>query len=96
MREIYAKNFRNPNVPLPEIVTVSADEFYVHGYEDSDRRIPDISKARRLLGWEPKWELREMLKATMKYYVTDYIEQFQKRRERGEFKHDIIQRAQQY
>ena len=96
MCEIYAKNFRNTNIPLPEIVEVPADEFYGHGYEDSDRRIPDISKARRLLGWEPVWKLRDMLEATMKYYVTDYVEQVQKRRERGEFKHDIVQRAHQY
>ena len=42
MREIYAEKFKNPEVPLPEIGDISADEFYGKGYEDSDRRIPDI------------------------------------------------------
>ena len=94
MREVYAQKFRDKNVPLPKIVDVSADEFYGSGYEDSDRRIPDISKAQRLLGWEPEWTLPDMLEATMKYYVTDYVKEVQKRRARGEFKHDIVQKAQ--
>jgi UDP-apiose/xylose synthase len=72
MREIYAAKFRNPDVPLPEIVEVTGEEFYGKGYEDSDRRIPDITKARTLLGWEPKWSFRDLLEATMRYYVIDY------------------------
>ena len=75
MRDIYAKKFRKPEVPLPEIVDVSGLEFYGEGYDDSNRRIPDSSKARKLLGWEPKWDLPSMLEATMLYYVTDYMEQ---------------------
>jgi nucleoside-diphosphate-sugar epimerase len=93
MREIYAEKFLNPEVPLPEIVDVSADEFYGKGYEDSDRRIPDLSKARGLLGWEPEWGIREMLEASMEYYVTEYMEHVQKRRQQGEFLHDIVRQA---
>ncbi len=69
MREIYAEKFKKPNVPLPEIVKVTGEEFYGKGYEDSDRRIPDISKARTLLGWEPKFGLRELLERTIAYYA---------------------------
>jgi len=72
MREIYAEEFRDSNTPLPRIVSVSGEAFYGEGYEDSDRRIPDISKARALLGWEPKWALRDLLEATMRYYVHEY------------------------
>jgi nucleoside-diphosphate-sugar epimerase len=72
MREIYAQQFRNPATPLPEIVTVTGEAFYGQGYEDSDRRIPNIAKARTLLGWEPKWGFRELLEATMRYYVNEY------------------------
>jgi hypothetical protein len=71
MREIYAEKFRESDTPLPRIVSVSSEAFYGEGYEDSDRRIPDISKARALLGWEPKWALRDLLEATMRYYVHD-------------------------
>ncbi len=72
MREIYAQKFRDPAVRLPDIVSVSGDEFYGEGYDDSDRRIPDISKARTLLGWEPRWGIRDILETTMRYYVTEY------------------------
>lgn len=72
MREIYAEKFRDPSVPLPEIVSVPAEEFYGAGYDDSDRRIPDITKVRALLGWEPKWSIRDILETTMRYYVSDF------------------------
>jgi UDP-apiose/xylose synthase len=78
MIKIYAEKFKKPSETLPEIVTVSAYEFYGEGYDDSDRRIPDISKARRLLGWEPKFGIPEMLEATMHYYVTEYYQTVRK------------------
>ena len=71
MREIYAEKFRDPATRLPDIVTVTGDEFYGEGYDDSDRRIPDITKARTLLGWEPKWSMRDTLETTMRYYVAE-------------------------
>jgi UDP-apiose/xylose synthase len=74
MREIYTEKFKDPEVPLPEIVEVSAEEFYGSGYEDSDRRIPDITKARTLLGWEPRYRIGELLELTMQYYVERYRE----------------------
>lgn len=69
MRQIYSRHFAADGAPLPEIVEISAREFYGDGYEDSDRRIPDIDKAVRLLGWTPRTSLPEMLLPTMEYYV---------------------------
>ena len=71
MREIYAQKYLVPGAPLPDIVTVTGDEFYGAGYEDSDRRIPDITKARTLLGWEPKWNFRDLIEATMLYQIEE-------------------------
>ena len=71
MQKLYAEKFKDPHVPLPEIVSVSSKEFYGEGYEDSDRRIPDITKARRLLAWEPKYDLIKTLENTMYYYVIE-------------------------
>jgi UDP-apiose/xylose synthase len=72
MRDIYAGKFREDSTPLPEIVSVPGEEFYGEGYDDSDRRIPDITKARTLLGWEPRWNVQDTLETTMRYYVRDY------------------------
>jgi UDP-apiose/xylose synthase len=92
MRDIYTDRFSDKNRPSSAIIEVSASDFYGEGYEDSDRRIPDISKARTLLGWEPQWKLREMLEATMQYYITEYLEHYRKKHAQMHF-HDIVHKA---
>ena len=54
-----------PGHRLPDIVDVDSRDFYGEGYEDSDRRIPDISKAEKLLGWRPKYDLDETIERSM-------------------------------
>jgi nucleoside-diphosphate-sugar epimerase len=68
MREIYKRRWWNSKHALPELVEVSGDDFYGQGYDDSDRRIPDISKATMLLGWKPKYNLEETLERSMAYW----------------------------
>jgi UDP-apiose/xylose synthase len=51
---------------------VSADGFYGPGYEDSSERVPDIEKARRLLGWMPLQSLSDMLPPIVDDYVKRY------------------------
>ncbi len=51
-------------LPLAE---VSSETFYGEGYADSDRRMPRIDKALRLLEWEPKQRLPEILARTLAY-----------------------------
>jgi UDP-apiose/xylose synthase len=72
MRDIYVEKFRDPAVRLPEIISVTGEQFYGEGYDDSDRRIPDITKVRTLLGWEPVWNIHDILETTMRYYVSEY------------------------
>jgi UDP-apiose/xylose synthase len=52
--------------------TVTAADFYGQGYEDSDRRVPDIRKARAMLGWEPKTSLEAALRLTIPAYLDRY------------------------
>jgi UDP-apiose/xylose synthase len=58
--------------PRLEIKTISSKDFYGEGYEDSDRRVPDISKARLLLQWEPHTDLDTALRSTMAWYLEHY------------------------
>jgi len=44
------------------IVTVPYDQAYESGFEDMPRRVPDISKVRALIGFEPKVQLDEILR----------------------------------
>lgn len=71
MRKIYAANWWDGSTALPELKVVSGEAFYGKGYDDSDRRIPDITKARTLLGWEPKYDLAMTLEMSMAYWLDD-------------------------
>lgn len=50
------------------IVHVPFDEVYGLDFEDPPRRVPDISKAARILGFEPKVSLGEGLEKTIAWY----------------------------
>ncbi|HUI90960.1 MAG TPA: bifunctional UDP-4-keto-pentose/UDP-xylose synthase [Chitinivibrionales bacterium] len=51
---------------------VTSSEFYGEGYEDSDRRVPDITLAKTLLGWEPAVPLDKALRTAMAFYIKEY------------------------
>ena len=46
---------------LSEIVFVPYDEAYEAGFEDMSRRLPDISKIGRAIGYRPNLDLQDML-----------------------------------
>ena len=58
----FAERVRAHYKPTPEIVFE----------DDPKRRRPDISKAKRILNWEPKVELEEGLKKTLAYFAQEY------------------------
>jgi UDP-glucose 4-epimerase len=50
-----------------DIVRVPFEEAYQSGFEDMRRRLPDITKLRRLIGYRPTFNLPEMLDAIIGY-----------------------------
>ena len=62
----FAERIRKHFDPAPQIV------FEPLPQDDPKRRCPDISKARRLLQWEPKVQLEEGLKRTLEYFKKEY------------------------
>ena len=44
-----------------EVVTVPYEQAYAAGFEDMPRRVPDISKVRDLIGWNPTLSLADIL-----------------------------------
>ncbi|MHC4820471.1 MAG: NAD-dependent epimerase/dehydratase family protein [Planctomycetota bacterium] len=46
--------------------------FYGEGYEDSDRRVPDITLAREHLEWEPRTTLEQTLRLTVSDFIKTY------------------------
>ena len=51
MRDVYAEITGDESYKSHPIEEVSGEKFYGPGYEDCDRRVPDVSRAERLLGW---------------------------------------------
>ena len=45
-----------------EIEKIAYEKAYPEGFEDMQRRVPDISKIKQLLGWEPKINLDQIIK----------------------------------
>jgi UDP-glucose 4-epimerase len=50
------------------IVHVPYEQAYEAGFEDMPRRVPDISKVRSLVGYEPTVELDEILQRVIEYF----------------------------
>jgi UDP-glucose 4-epimerase len=53
-----------------EIVTIPYDQAYEAGFEDMPRRVPDITKIRGLVGYDPKVQLDEILTRVIDYVRT--------------------------
>ena len=47
------------------------DQAYEEGFEDMQRRVPDLAKLRALTGYEPKVQLDEILDRVIAYFTSD-------------------------
>jgi len=74
MRQTYAQITGKMQYKEHPILTINSSEFYGKGYEDCDRRMPDLSKAQELLGWTPKIPLADVLLETMTFYHQNYAQ----------------------
>ncbi|WP_233246369.1 MULTISPECIES: NAD-dependent epimerase/dehydratase family protein [unclassified Fibrobacter] len=72
MRGIYA-GIRGVDVSsIPEPQEISGEEYYGAGYEDSMRRLPDVSKAERLVGFRARTPLDVVLRESLEWFVNHY------------------------
>jgi UDP-glucose 4-epimerase len=51
-----------------EVVLISYEQAYEAGFEDMPRRLPDIAKIEKLIGYKPSLELPEMLERIIVHY----------------------------
>jgi UDP-apiose/xylose synthase len=72
MRRTYAEITGDASYSRHPIEEISSQKFYGEGYEDCDRRVPNVDKAERLLGWHAKTSLKDTLRITMQYYYETY------------------------
>ena len=62
-----AEKVRQLTNSTSEIVFVPYDEAYEEGFEDMPRRVPDISKINRLVGFRPEMSLDGILKSVIDF-----------------------------
>ncbi len=51
-----------------KIVYIPYNEAYEEGFEDMERRMPDISKVQKLIGYQPTINLESILKSVIEYH----------------------------
>ena len=72
MRAIFAKVRGVEVSTLPEPQSVSGEEYYGAGYDDSMRRMPSVTKAERLLGFRARIPLDTALEESLSWFVKHY------------------------
>ena len=63
LAELVKEELESPS----EIVFIPYEEAYGPGFEDMKRRVPDISKIQKLLGWQPEISLEETIHRIAQY-----------------------------
>jgi UDP-glucose 4-epimerase len=63
-----AERVRHLTGSASPIVTIPYDQAYERGFEDMPRRVPDISKIRSLVGYEPTVGLDEILTRVIEHF----------------------------
>ena len=56
------------------IIYIPYDEAYEQGFEDMQRRVPDISKIQNLIGYKPTASLEGILKSVIEYFRNKGLE----------------------
>jgi UDP-glucose 4-epimerase len=67
IREL-AEKVKAKTASASPIVTIPYDQAYEAGFEDMPRRVPDITKIRNLIGYEPTVNLDEILDKVIDYF----------------------------
>jgi UDP-glucose 4-epimerase len=66
-----AKLVRKKTGSSSEIVLVPYAQAYEEGFEDMPRRIPDLTKIKKLIGYEPRIGLDGILDGIIEHFMTD-------------------------
>jgi len=76
LRDLFRQHpYHQDDEYFSEIIEVSHRDFYGQGYQDIVSRTPSIAKARQLLGWEPRTDLKTSLSFTLNAFLEEAREQ---------------------
>lgn len=70
--ELYREHPRNKTHPFTAgIIKKNSDAYYGSGYQDMTSRMPSIKRAQQILGWNPKYNLRDAIRLTLDSFLTE-------------------------
>ena len=70
----FKKNSLNKHFPpVQPLQIISGDSFYGNGYQDVERRRPNIDNAKKYCGWEPKIGMNEAVQRTVDYFMQQAV-----------------------
>lgn len=65
-----AKTIQRVSDSSSRIVTIPYDQAYEKGFDDMMRRVPSIEKIKRVIGYEPRYSLNQILERVIEYHRT--------------------------
>ena len=71
----FEDRLKQPAQLSTQIVYIPYDEAYTSGFEDMQRRVPDISKINAMVGWKPKWTLRQSIEDILRANLSERLEE---------------------
>src|SRR5262245_19162118 len=72
LRELYRQKLgQGYRGELSSIEVTGANDYYGKGYQDIVHRKPSIERVRKLLGWEPRFDLEQSLELTLSYFLDE-------------------------
>jgi UDP-glucose 4-epimerase len=66
--ENLAKKVKEATKSKSEVWYIPYNEAYEKGFEDMRRRVPDLTKIKKLIGYKPRYSLDDILKDVIEYY----------------------------
>jgi len=62
-----AKNIKSMTASQSKIALVPYDKAYEEGFEDMPRRVPDLSRLQKLIGYRPGNDLEQIIQSVIDY-----------------------------
>lgn len=69
--EDLAKRVKEATGSASDIVYIPYDQAYEQGFEDMERRLPDISKIKKLIGYSPQYDIRQILETIVRFFMDE-------------------------
>ncbi|MGC8977385.1 MAG: GDP-mannose 4,6-dehydratase [Candidatus Ratteibacteria bacterium] len=54
-----------------EIIFINPEQIYSKGFEDMERRVPDLSKIKKIIDFQPKYTIKDIVRDVIEYFKNE-------------------------